>query len=492
MRKFFNALRNQANNTFTQNGAVTYKSSLNSCIDLFFSAGAMRNSEKERIADSVLKAYAEDPARTMKIIFFARDVRGGLGERRFFRIAVQTLAEYEPEAIERNISLFAEYGRYDDLLALFGTPCEKAAAQEIAKQFRADLKAMQNGEKVSLLAKWLPSVNASAERTRYLGKRTAKYLGLSEKDYRKALSALRKYSEIIENRLRERDYTFDYSKQCSGAMFKYRKAFIRNDCERYLSFISKVEKGEAALNVSSLYPYDIVRRALQPGISAEERKTLDATWKSLDDSADGNENLNALCVVDGSGSMHMGRSSLRPIDVALSLGIYFAEHNRGEFANSFITFSGNPRLVEIKGRDITEKARYCSRYNEVANTDLEAVFGLILRTAVKSGAKQADIPERLYIISDMEFDACIEGGNDLTLFEAMRRRYAKYGYRLPDVIFWNVNSFGSNVPVRYSQTGAALVSGASPAIFDMVKEGEISPEKVMNDIIDSERYKAVC
>lgn len=491
MKSFFDALKNQANKTLTQNGAVTYRSSLSNCLDLFFAAGAMRNTEPDKIAGAVLKAYAEDPEKALKIIFFARDIRGGLGERRFFRIAVKTLAENEPGAVMRNIPLFAEYGRFDDLLVLFGTPCEKAAAEEIRKQFESDINAMHNGGKISLLAKWLPSVNASSEQTKYLGKRVAAYLGLSEREYRKMLSSLRAYSEIIENRLRVKDYTFDYSKQCSGAMFKYRKAFIRNDGERYSDFIRSAEKGETTLNASTLYPYEIVRRALQNGISDEERKALDVTWKSLTDYGNGAENQNALCVIDGSGSMTWVRGSIRPIDAALSLGIYFAERNKGAFANSFITFSHSPQLVEIRGSDIAEKARYCSRYNEVANTNLEAVFELILAAAVENGAKQSDIPSRLYIISDMEFDGCIIGGNDMTLFSAMKKRYAKHGYSLPEIVFWNVNSFGSNVPVKYSRTGAALVSGASPAVFDMIKEGELTPEKIMNDVIGSERYKAV-
>lgn len=491
MKSFFDALKNQANKTRTQNGAVAYRSSLSNCLDLFFAAGAMRNTEPDEIAGAVLKAYAENPEKALKIIFFARDVRGGLGERRFFRIAVKTLAENEPDAVMRNIPLFAVYGRFDDLLVLFGTPCEKAAAKEIRKQFEADINAMQNGESVTLLAKWLPSVNASSEQTKYLGKRVAGYLGLSEREYRKMLSSLRAYSEIIENRLRVKDYTFDYSKQCSGAMFKYRRAFIRNDGERYAAFIRSAEKGETTLNASTLYPYEIVRRALQSGISDEERKVLDVTWKSLTDYGNGAENQNALCVIDGSGSMTWGRGSVRPIDAALSLGIYFAERNKGVFANSFITFSQSPQLVEVRGADITEKVRYCSRYNEVANTNLEAVFELILAAAVQNGAEQSDIPSRLYIISDMEFDGCVIGGNDTTLFSAMKKRYAKYGYNLPEIVFWNVNSFGSNVPVKYSMTGAALVSGASPAVFDMVKDGEINPEKIMNDVIGNERYKAV-
>ena len=182
---------------------------------------------------------------------------------------------------------------------------------------------------------------------------------------------------------------------------------------------------------------------------------------------------------------------VRPIDAALSLGIYFAEHNKGAFANHFITFSATPRLVEIKGADIAEKTRFCSTFNEMSNTNLEAVFDLILSAAVRNNVPQSELPERVYIISDMEFDYCIMGGNDLTLFTAMRKKFRHHGYKLPDIVFWNVNARNDNFPVTMSETGAALVSGFSPAIFDMIAGGDISPEIVMNSVIESERYKQI-
>ncbi len=486
-----NFLKKEADITLTENGGITNASSLSDCLDLFFRAGAMRNADEKDIADAVLRAFAESPLRTMKIIFFARDVRGGLGERRFFRIAVKALAFHAPLSVEKNIGSFAEYGRYDDLLVLMDTPCESAAVKEISRQLTEDKKAYAAGGQVSLLAKWLPSVNASSAETRAAAKKLAKALSMSEKNYRHTLSALRKYTDIIENRLRVYDYTFDYAHQPSRALFKYRKAFIRNDGRRYDRFIQSVKNGEQSYNASTLYPYDIVRQCLDMKISPEERDTLDAAWNSLPDLT-GSKNENAIAVIDGSGSMTWGGGmNVRPIDAALSLGIYFAEHSEGSFANHFITFSQKPRLVEIKGSDITEKTRYCATYNECANTDLEAVFDLILRTAVRNHLKKSDMPAKLYIISDMEFDSCIEGGNSLTMFNAMKGKYARYGYKLPQIVFWNVNSRRNNIPVTRSQTGAALVSGFSPAVFDMVMGGEISPEAVMNSVIGSERYSRI-
>ena len=315
---------------------------------------------------------------------------------------------------------------------------------------------------------------------------------MSEPEYRKTLSALRKYTDILENRLRERDYTFNYEIQPSCAMFKYRQAFIRNDGERYGEFINKVEKGEAKINTGRLYPYDIIRAALNRNISDEEKKSLDVSWNNLPDLT-ASKNENAIAVIDGSGSMTCApQGAIRPIDAALSLGIFFAEHSTGAFANHFITFSEHPQLVEIKGNDIVEKAKYCNTFNEVANTDLEAVFLLLLDTAMRNNAKQNEMPAKLYIISDMQFDYCIYGGNDQPMFIKMRQLFAENGYILPEIIFWNVNSRSDAIPVTKSETGAALVSGYTPSIFDMVIGGEASPEAVMNKILGSERYADIC
>lgn len=475
--------------THTENGGTAYRSSESFCLDMFFKAGAMRNSTAEEIAATVTRAYAEDPDKTMKILFFARDARGGLGERRFFRTAVSALVNTAPDAIRKNIPLFAEYGRYDDLCILIGTPLEDDAAKLIRTQLDRDTAAMYAGEKASLLAKWLPSVNASSMETRNTGRRLAALLGMSERNYRKALSALRKYTDILENRLRVRDYTFDYEVQPSCAMFKYRHAFIRNDGERYTGYLNKVNSGEAKLNAGRLYPYDIVRAALNGNISAEETHSLDTAWNALPDLTAA-KNENAIAVIDGSGSMTWGMG-IRPIDAALSLGIYFAEHNNGAFANHFITFSNTPRLIEIKGGNIVEKVKYCATFNECANTNLEAVFMLILRTAVKNNVAASEMPAKLYIISDMQFDSCIIGGNNDVLFRAMRKLYHNYGYIMPEIVFWNVNSRSEAIPVNRSETGAALVSGYSPVIFDMVMSGNVSPEAVMDNILSSKRYDPV-
>ena len=357
------------------------------------------------------------------------------------------------------------------------------------------MKALESGEPVSLLGKWLPSVNATNADTIAKGKKVAKYLKLRPVEYRKALTALRKRIHILENNLRIKEYNFDYAKLPSKAMYKYRAAFLRNDEARYHEFLNKVEKGEAQMHTDSLTPYDIVASVLdnssrwKPDVkaaNAQERKALDVTWKALPDYTCGE---NALVVVDGSGSMY-GYGNPMPAAVALSLGIYFAERNRGQFQNHFITFSEHPRLVKIKGNDIVDKVMYCESYNECANTNIEAVFRLILTAAKIHQVPQEEMPSRIYIVSDMEFDYCAENAS-LTNFQNMEQMYRKAGYKLPEVVFWNVDSRNTQQPVTKNQQGVALVSGCTPRLFEMLAGGNLSPYACMMDILNRDRYKDI-
>lgn len=489
---FLDKLKKESNYTQTENGAVTYKSTYSACLDLFYMSGAMRNAHETAIDDTVRKAFAENRDFAMKIIFFARDIRGGLGERRFFRTAMRTVTDIDVESVRKNLKYIAEYGRWDDLTSLYDIKDLKPDIVNIIKnQLEEDTENMNNNKEVSLLAKWLPSVNTSSEETRILARSIAKDLGLDERTYRKKLSALRKYIDILETRLCNKDYTFDYSKQPSKAMLKYRKAFIRNDNERYSAFLDSVIDGEQTLNTSTLYPYEIVNSVLNNRelLSKEDKKSLDVTWNAMNDIENAQ---NAIAVVDGSGSMYWSGATPRPVDVAVSLGLYFAEHNKGAFKNHFITFSMTPKLVEVKGKDIYEKVKYVTSFNEVANTNIQAVFDLILNTAVKNKLPQSELPETIYIISDMEFDYCVCSGNEkFTNYELAKKKFKKKGYTLPNVVFWNVAARTGQVPVTMHQSGTALVSGASPKIFDMVKSGDINPYAVMMEIIESERYAPI-
>lgn len=488
-------LKRELNITRTENGAVTYKSTQSACLDLFASIGALRGADEEEIWQRFLNAYHENPLLAMRLLFYARDVRGGLGERRVFRVILNRLALYAPESVKRNIKWVGCFGRYDDLMTLLDTPLKDEAVEEIRRQLLEDVRACEAGEKgISLLAKWMPSVNASCPETVARARQLARALGMREKEYRLTLTMLRKKIDILENYLRERDYTFSYEKVPSKAGFRYRKAFLRNDGSRYREYIERVQAGEAKMNTAALYPYDIIAPVLSLGtfgrnarLTMDERRVVDAAWNSQKDFTRGE---NALAVIDGSGSMYWNGVSPIPAAVALSLGIYFAERNEGPFRNHFITFSEHPRLVEIKGNDICAKVQHCMKYNEVANTNLERVFRLILDTAVKHHMTQEDLPARIYIISDMEFDACVRDGGR-TNYDNAARMFSAHGYRLPQIVFWNVASRNRQQPVTKDQQGTVLVSGCTPKLFEMAVSGEISPYQYMLDILNGERYAVI-
>lgn len=478
-------LKQETNFTITENNALTYKTSGNFCLDLFSAIGALRTSHSSDIIFRFDKAYKESPDIAMKILFYARDIRGGLGERRVFNIIINYLANYYPNSIIKNIKYIPEFGRYDDLLSLLDTPCQNKLIEFISNQLKNDLAAMEENKKdISLLAKWLPSVNTSSVVTVSKAKKISKLLGMDYKQYRKTLSSLRKYIDIIENYLREENYIFDYEKQTSKSLFKYRKAFIRNDYDRYMDFLNAIKKGKAQLKTDTLYPYDIIRRCKED-VSEDEKETLDITWDSLPNYCKDDEN--SITVIDGSGSMYWyGNPS--PIEIALSLGIYFAQNCKGEFNNHFITFSQRPQLVEIKGDTIVDKVKYCMQFNEASNTNIQKVFELILNTAVKNKVPQEELPSTIYIISDMEFDRCTD---KKTNFEYAKKIYEDKGYKLPKLVFWNVQSRQEQVPVKMNEDGVILVSGSSPRIFNMVISGSFNPYEYMMQILSSKRYSVI-
>lgn len=484
-----NELKNELNMTQTLNGAAAYYSSLSDCLDLFAAIGSMRNDHKEA-EKMLIRAFSESPDYALRILFYARDIRSGLGERDIFRSLLRRLAFFRPQTVKKNLKYISEYGRFDDLFALFDTPCENAMLELVSEQLREDIANMQENKSISLLGKWMPSVNCSDAHRREQAKKICRKLKIQQKEYRQTLSKLRAYIHIIETNLCEKKYDFDYEHIPSNASFKYRKAFIRNDKERYVSYMEAVGKGEKKLNADTLFPYEIIRKCMNADpADSVERRTLDTVWRSMSDSLSAEmKGKNALAVIDGSGSMYT-RAEPAPIHIALSLGLYFAERTEGYFRDHFITFSERPRLVEIKGDDIYSKVKYCMNYDEVANTNLEKTFVLLLKTALKNNIPQKEMPEYLYIISDMEFDYCTI--YDETIFNAMKKLYSEHGYKLPQIVFWNVNHLSYQVPVTKDEKGAVLVSGFSKNLFNYCIQAGSTPLEFMKSVLDSERYSCL-
>lgn len=459
---FVNALYKESSYGTTQNGAKTFTRSGSNLLDFYAQAGAMRNNV-DKALDLFKKAFAEDRELAVRILFYLRDVRGGQGERTLFRTCLQWLGEEYQQIFEKVIVYVPEYGRWDDLFF------ENEKCFELIKnQINDDKK----GESVSLLGKWLPTINASSANTREKAKFMATKLGLDFVSYRRIVRNLRKLIKTVEEKMSARKWAeIDYSKVPSQASRIYKNAFKKHDEKRYQEFIDKAVKGEVKINASTLYPYQIYKSA-----QSDYSQTLEALWNQLPDYTKGK---NALVVADVSGSM-----SGDPISVSVSLALYFAERNIGQFKDHFITFSGNPKLQRIVGTDLKSKMNSIERSDWEMNTNLQAVFDLILKTAVQNNTPAEQLPETIYIISDMEFDDCVR---DATNFEDIKEKYESSGYKIPNVVFWNVNASGSNLPVQKDEQGVSLVSGFSPVIFSMAVENK-TPEQVMLDTINSERY----
>ena len=495
--EFVSALEEFSDEGFTENGDLTFTSTGSAALDFFAAAGALRHSEEKEIIDRFERAYAENADIAMKTLFYARDIRGGLGERRLFRVIYAWLMKKHRESAVKNLPYIAEFGRYDDLTTLLPHD-EKIIGEIIKKQLDDDLSNMAAEKSVSLLAKWLPSVNASSRLTRKLAFMTARVLAMSPRQYRQTLSKLRQYIDVLENRLRQRDYTFDYSVQPGRAMMKYRAAFSRNDGERYEAFLEAVQRGETKLNAATIFPYEIVERLLpdsayfwEPDIDnrefpEDELRSLETMWCALPDFTRGEK---ALTVVDGSGSMYSSRAP-SPIAVALSLGLYYAERNTGDFGGFFITFSEHPQLVKVTGSNLHERVMNAAKYNEAANTNLAAVFDLIINRATRHKVSKEDMPAKIYVISDMEFDRCAEDA-DITTFRRAKEEFEAAGYDLPQIVFWNVESRHRTMPVRKNEQGVVLVSGFSPRIFSMVTDDNLNPLDYMRTVLSSERLKPI-
>lgn len=452
------------NNAFTENGDKAYLSTGSACLDFFSIVGAMRYNLKDAL-NLFMRSYFEDPVMTIKILFYVRDIRNGLGERNLFRCMFNALANMYPEVAKQLIKYVPEYGRYDDLLVCLDSPIKKDVVIFIKNQLEEDIENKNNNKPISLLAKWLPSINTSNDEVRDLASCLARNLGMTKEKYRKTLSFLRK-GVIIENNLREKDYTFKYENVTSGAMFKYRDAFYRNDNERFNQYLSDLSKGKTKMNTSALYPYEVIRR-LENGSSVEERNTLDMIWKNFDRTS---INSKTIVVRDGSGSMQDG-NSVSASSVATSLAILFAEMLTGEFKDTFITFSSRPEIVKIKGNTIFEKFNYISTYDDYTNTNIEKVYRLILDVYNHPNFSKEDELDRIVIISDMEFDEGVDVKK--TTFEYFKELFEKNGYKFPEVVFWNVRARSIHFPVVNSM-GVKLVSGASPKIIEMVTSGEFS------------------
>ncbi len=493
----------------TENGAFGYRTTGTKLLDLSFKIPTMRVMSNKGIdlwMTYFLDAFNNDPVNTLKFIFYTRDIRGGLGERSIFRNVMRNMDPDILYWILRYVPI-QEFGRWDDLLEIgfsHGGEIKAKMFQLICKQLGEDLENDLNDKPVSLLAKWLPSERTSSKVSRKRAKEIANALNLSYKDYRKELSLLRKRIKIVESQMSSNKWDeIDYSAVPSKANLNYKEAFMRHDSERREKYLEDLATGKEKINASVLMPYEIVRDIIKAlaedgcnnGDIPTSITTLEELWKALPKPA---IKKNVLVVRDGSGSMeweHLN-GNITPMDVGDSLTLYMAQNNTGAYKDKFITFGENPRLVDLSKFDtVHEKISVLrSKYTDCSNTNLEAVFRLVLDTVKANHVPQEEIPDIL-IISDMEFDPQIHVGFGSDPYDVLMDHIADVwnskGYKLPKLVFWNVASRMNAIPMRQNDLGLILVSGFSTSLANMVLDNETDPLKALMKVLNSGRYSCV-
>ena len=494
--------------TLTENGAVAHKTTGSKLLDMNFAVASLRGKTDAEIAKMFRAAFNENPILAMRWLFYARDAREGLGERNLFRACMKDLAKQNQTALVNVlVPYFAEYGRWDDILSLLDTKCKTVVLKTIKQQWAEDIKDMKANKSISLMAKWIPSEQASNKDMKRWASIIASYLKLTPRQYRKTLSVLRKYIDVVERKMSSNNWqAIDYEAVPSQANLRYNKAFLRHDYERRNAFLGALEKGEAKINSSVAFPHDIVHKYAVPNgwymsLKRTEDPALEAMWKSLPDMVKGE--ASTIVVADGSGSMttRVGGTSVSALEVANALAIYFAERCKGEFKNKYITFSMTPQIVNLNGGTLLKNLRIALKHNEVANTNVEAVFQLILETAKRNHMSQDEIPANILIVSDMEFDSCASANvsssswyraaPSQTLFDNIKHKFEQAGYKMPHLIFWNVNSRTKAIPMVQNDLGVTLVSGFSVNICKSVMTNCVDPYDALVEAISVKRYDAI-
>lgn len=469
MNTFVNAIREHTDITHTENGAVTYSTSMDPIVDMFFHLPAKRGATYEQVLPFIKAAFDADPELALRVALYVRDVREGAGERQTFKYIIRYLESVgEVSLIERIVEAVAEIGRFDDLFFLLGRydHYDYIITQMIVKHLR-------NGSQ--LAAKWMPRKGPAFGLVR-------KAMGMSAKEFRKFLVS---QTNVVESQMCAKNWSeIEYSHVPSVAMTRYTKAFTRNDGDRFNSFINRVRNNEVnpetgkeeKINTGAIYPYDVLR--------IDDVIQQDTVWNSLPDYVP--EGLSFLPVIDTSGSMTSpaGKTNFTCMDIAISLGIYLAERNKSAFKDLWINFHTRPEFKMLKGETLREKIRNLDYRNWCGSTNLEAAMKLIVDTAINNGVSQSDMPDYLLVLSDMEFN---HWGN-LAPGKMTKDLFESHGYRMPNIVWWNIQSRNSTTPVRAHENGMALVGGFSPTIVKNLLSGEITPWKIMMNTIMKDRY----
>jgi hypothetical protein len=450
--------------TVTDNGAVTHSTSLNKCLDLFFIAGASRNIDERHIINCFSMAVVENKHLAFRILFWARDCRGGAGEKRFFRVIAKYCIKHMQDDWQAVSTSVPEYGSWKDVFEI------ETPNSDILNWLSIQL--IENGHR-NLLAKYFPRKGPW-----FTGMH--KYLRVKPKDFRKSLVAL---TNVVETKLCNKDYdAIEYSKVPSVAMNMYKNVFMSKDADRFNSYIEDVMSGDTKINSSVLFPHQVINSM---NTTPDSVKAAQAQWDALPDYMEGSSEK-ILPVCDVSASM-LGL----PMDVCVALGMYISERNESIFKDAFITFTETPTMQYVQGDNLLERLNSISDASWGYSTNLQATFDLVLNSALREKIPASQMPTKLLIISDMEFDEANGSGAGSNL-DYIRRKYSDAGYTMPEIIFWNVNGRVGNVPASKADKKVGLVSGFSPSILTSILQGQVeTPEELMLRTVNAERYNEI-
>lgn len=505
-------MKNYRNDSITENDAYGYKTTNKALVDLNFMVSSLRDRDEEFITKEFVKVYDESPKYAVKWLFYLRDIMMGMGERRTFRICLRYLAVSQPQIMKAVMIHISDYGRFDDTIVLLDTPLAGEVASMYKAQLEEDIVKMNRGEAISLLAKWLPSINTSSRITTKYAWKLCGLLQISPKEYRKMLSSLRGYANVVETKISALSWSeINYESVPAKANLKYDRAFLKHDPERRTEYFEKILNGDGKLNVNGLMPYEIVHRMSGRGDFGYEVKDDllgELMWKKIVNEGFCNEwgIEDAIVVADGSGSMYSyasGNTSVKAIEIANSLAIYFAEQLKGIYHNKAISFSERPRLIDLKeNTSLKDKLEIMYSYSEIANTNIEAVFDMLLKMAISNEVPEDELPKQVLIISDMEFDSATSfggwnGNSEWTpvaerLFDTIERKFRENGYKMPRLIFWNVCGRTDTIPKVEHEEGICLLSGFSQNAMKIASDKIIkNPYDALIQVLDSPRYEVI-
>lgn len=448
----------------TANGMKTNQSSLDANLDLFYQIGSSRGKD---LIPQFEAAYQSDRVVALRTLAWARDARGGAGERSTFRNLLKFVEQNHPNELEQMVNVTPIFGRWDDLHVLV-----TKKGQEFA--FKRIQRGLNDPKEANLCAKWQPRKGPTAVAL-------TKFLNLSPKRYRKLLVGL---TNVVEQKMCANEWSdITYKHVPSVAAGRYAKAFGRHDPEGYGEYKTKLVDGTETINASVLYPYQVIRTLSSDATIGK------AQWEALPNYI-GDELI--LPLVDVSGSMGCpvgGTPGLSCMDVAVSLGLYLADKNSGPFKDMFLTFTDHSKIEVLHG-DIVSKLSQLRHADWGMSTNLHSAFEEILRVATQNNVSESDMPKYVLIMSDMEFNKCTTYGD--SALEMIKRKYEAAGYTVPNVIFWNLNARPGNSPATANDKGVALISGFSPAIMAAVLKAEnVTPVDIMLSTVNAERYQVI-